>query len=124
MRDLKKPKQKNKKVRRNRRKEEKKSRNLRKLLQRTLYAGVTIFSGALLVVGGFFMVQLLMASDLFRVEQVAVRGNDRLTEEQIVVLSDIQIGVNTFNLDLDLIGRKIEENPWVKETWVQRIFPR
>ena len=124
MRDLKKPKQKNKKVRRNRRKEEKKSRNLRKLLQRTLYAGVTIFSGALLVVGGFFMVQLLMASDLFRVEQVAVRGNDRLTEEQIVALSDIQIGVNTFNLDLDLIGRKIEENPWVKETWVQRIFPR
>ncbi len=124
MRDLKKPKQKNKKVRRNRRKEEKKSRNLRKLLQRTLYAGVTIFSGALLVVGGFFMVQLLMASDLFRVEQVAVRGNDRLTEEQIVVLSDIQIGVNTFNLDLDLIGRKIEENPWVEEAWVQRIFPR
>jgi len=85
---------------------------------------VTLFSGALLLVGGFFVTQLLLASDLFRVEQVVVKGNSRLKGEQVVALSDIEIGINTFTLDLGLIGRKIEENPWVDTTRVRRIFPR
>ena len=78
----------------------------------------------MLLIGGFFVTQLLLASDLFRVEQIVVQGNSRLTEQQIAALSDIQIGINTFSLDLGLIGRKIEENPWVQQADVRRIFPR
>jgi len=55
---------------------------------------------------------------------VTVQGHDRLTAQQVVALSDVEIGVNTFNLDLGLIGRKIEENSWVHQAQVQRIFPR
>ncbi len=124
MRDLKKNQKKNKKVRQNRLKKKKKPLNWRKLLHRTLRIGVATFSAVLIVVGGFFVTQLLLASDLFRVEQVTVQGNSRLKENQVVALSDIQIGINTFNLDLGLIGRKIEENPWVESAHVQRIFPR
>lgn len=124
MRDLKKNQKKSKKVRQNRRKQQKKPINWRKLLHRSLRIGVTVFSAALLLVGGFFVTQLLLASDLFRVNQVVVQGNFRLSEQQAAALSDIQIGVNTFTLDLGLIGRKIEENPWVQQAQVQRIFPR
>jgi len=124
MRDLKKNQKTNKKVRQNRLKQKKKPLNWRKLLHRTLRVGVATFSAVLIVVGGFFVTQLLLASDLFRVEQVTVQGNSRLKENQVVALSDIQIGINTFNLDLGLIGRKIEENPWVESAHVQRIFPR
>ncbi|RLB75774.1 MAG: cell division protein FtsQ [Deltaproteobacteria bacterium] len=124
MRDLKKNQKTTKRVRGNRLKQQKKPLDWRKLLNRTLRVGVTLFSAVLLVVGGFFVTQLLLASDLFRVEQVEVQGNGRLSKGQVVALSDIETGINTFNLDIGLIGRKIEENPWVESARVQRIFPR
>ncbi|WP_029917444.1 cell division protein FtsQ/DivIB [Pelobacter seleniigenes] len=124
MRDLKSHQQKTRKVRRNRRKQERKPLEVRKFLHRALRVGVALFSAALVVVGGFFLVQLLMASDMFRIDTIDVTGNTRLTREQIVLLSDIEPGVNTFSLDLGMIGHKIEENPWVKQARVQRIFPR
>lgn len=124
MRDLKKTNQKTKKVRRNRRKQEKKSVDLRKLLRRFLRVSVAVFSTTMIIIGGFFVVQLLMASDLFKIDQISVQGNSRLDPDSIVALSDIQEGVNTFSLDLGLIGRKIEENPWIEKARVERIFPR
>ncbi|MFK5925520.1 MAG: FtsQ-type POTRA domain-containing protein [Desulfuromusa sp.] len=124
MRDLKKKQKKSKKIRQNRRNKQRRPLNWRKLLHRTLRIGVTVFSAALFIIGGFFVTQLLLVSDLFRVDQITVQGNGRLTEQQVEALSDIEIGINTFNLDLGLIGHKIEENPWVQEAQVQRIFPR
>ncbi|MCK5826128.1 MAG: cell division protein FtsQ/DivIB [Desulfuromusa sp.] len=124
MRDLKQTLKTTKRVQLNRRKQKKKPLAWRKLLHRTLRVGVTIFSAVLLLVGGFFVTQLLLASDLFRVDNVVVQGSSHLKKQQVVALSDIEMGVNTFNLDLGLIGRKIEENPWVDDARVQRIFPR
>lgn len=126
MRDLKRQlNSKNKrKPRRNRKHQEKKPLNLRKLLHRGLRVGVVSFSCVLLVVGSFLAVQLLLASDLFRIEQVQVQGGQHLNEQQVVALSDLEPGINTFSLDLDLIGRKVAENPWVRDAHVQRVFPR
>lgn len=113
-----------KKIRSNRRKKQKKPLNLRYLLHRCLRVGVALFSVVLLVAGGFFLMQLLLASGQFRIDTIRVEGNKRLCEETLVALSDVQPGMSIFSLDLDLIGRKITENPWVKEARVQRIFPR
>lgn len=124
MRDLKRHNQKSKKVRGNRPKKQRKKVNYRAVFHRALKIGVTLFSAVLIVAGGFFFVQFMIASDLFRINQVEVAGNTRLSKDQIVALSDIEYGVNTFNLDLDMIGHKIEENPWIEEARVQRIFPR
>ncbi len=124
MRDLKRPQNKSTKVRQNRRKTEKQPLKLRKLLHRILRISVASCSGALLLVGGFFAIQLLMVSDLFRVDSILTKGGQQLSEVQIVALSDIRQGVNTFDLDLDLIGRKIAENPWIKTARVERIFPQ
>ena len=124
MRDLKRQQKAKSKVRKNRAKEQKQPLKLRKLLHRALRVGVASFSGALIVAGGFFVVQLLMASDVFRIDQIAVNGGRHLSQEQLIALSDIQPGQNTFELDLSLIGRKIEENSWIGEARVERIFPR
>ena len=123
MRDLKR-KNVNKKLRSNRRKKQRKPINLRHLLRRCLRVGVGLFSVALVIAGGFFLVQLLMASDQFRIDKIRVEGNQRLCEQTLVALSDVQSGMLTFSLDLNLIGRKIADNPWVKEARVERIFPR
>ncbi len=113
-----------KKIRNNRRKKQKMPLDLRYLLHRCLRVGVAIFSVTLVVAGSFFLVQLLLASDQFRIDTIRVEGNKRLSEQTLVALSDVQPGMSTFSLDLDLIGRKIAENPWVKDARIQRIFPR
>ena len=122
--DMKQPKQGQKKLRQNRSKGQKQPLNLRKLLHRALRIGVFGFSALLLVIGSTLLVQLLLASDLFRVETIKVQGNSQMGREEIVGLSDIQTGTMTFDLDLHLIGRKIAENPWVREARVSRIFPK
>ena len=113
-----------KKLRQNRRKGKKQPLDLRKLLHRALRVGVFGFSLVLLVVGGTLLVQVLLASDLFRVESIEVAGNTQMAVEDIIGLSDIKRGDMTFDLDLHLIGRKIAENPWVREAQVARIFPK
>lgn len=124
MRDMKQLKKGQKKLRQNRRKGQKKPLNLRKVLHRALRIGVFSFSALLLVVGCTLLVQLLLASELFRVEAIQVEGNTHMNRDQIVGLSDIKAGDMTFDLDLNLIGRKIAENPWVREAQVSRIFPK
>ena len=123
MRDLKR-KNVNKKLRSNRRKKQRKPINLRHLLRRCLRVGVGLFSVALVITGSFFLVQLLMASDQFRIDTIRVEGNQRLCEQTLIALSDVRPGMSTFRLDVDLIGRKIAENPWIKEARIKRIFPR
>ena len=127
MRDLKRQQSKTARVRQNRRKKQKQQKqplHLRKLLHRLLRISVLLGSAALLVTGGFFAVKMLQTSELFRVERISTSGGHHLTPEQIIALSDIRPGVNSFHLDLDLIGRKIAENPWVRTARVERIFPR
>ncbi len=98
--------------------------NLRKLLHRSLRVAVLGFTGTLVVVGLGLLLQLLVASDLFRIDQVRILGGSQLSQAKILALSDIQIGISTFALDLELIGGKIEENPWVRSAQAERIFPR
>ncbi len=120
MRDLKAPK--TGKVKGNRRK--KQPRDWQKFFHRGLRALVGVVSLALIVGGGGLMAQLLFDSSYFKIDEVRVEKQVRVSEEEIVALSDITMGSNIFELDLERIGRKIEENPWIYSAQVQRLFPK
>lgn len=124
MHDLKNKPKSGAKRRTNRRKQQRRKLDWRRLLHRALRVSVTLFSLSLVIVSSFLVVQLLMVSDLFKLDEVVVGGSQRLATEQVVALSNIRTGTNTFSLDLKLIGHKIEENPWVEKASVRRIFPR
>ena len=124
MHDLKNKPKSGAKRRTNRRKQQRRKLDWRRLLHRALRVSVTLFSLSLVIVSSFLVVQLLMVSDLFKLDEVVVGGSKRLATEQVVALSNIRTGTNTFSLDLKLIGQKIEENPWVEKASVRRIFPR
>ncbi len=114
-------------VKGNRLKREKQPRDWRKLLHRLL--GISLLFGklvlALLLVGGALLAgRTVFHSGYFAIDKVQVENLHRLQEDEVVGLSDIRIGGNIFDLDLEAIGRKIAENPWVAEAEVQRVFPR
>ncbi|WP_305041627.1 cell division protein FtsQ/DivIB [Geoalkalibacter sp.] len=103
---------------------ERQPRDWKVLLQKTLRCAVALVSTALIVGGGVIAAHMLVASDYFRIEAVRVENAARVTVEEVVGLSDIQIGSSIFDLNLDMIGRRIEENPWIATARIDRVFPR
>jgi len=107
----------------NRFKKQKRPWAWRHQLGRMLRITVFLFGATLLTCGGVVTVRVLLASDFFSVAVVRIENQQRLEQEEIRALSDIHKGDNIFDLDLDTIGRKIEENPWVASARVERVFP-
>ncbi len=77
-----------------------------------------------LFLASFFVCQhWAYQSDLFRVCQVLVKGCDRVTEEEILQLSDVTAQDNLLSLDLKSIATSIEAHPWVHTVEVKRKLP-
>jgi len=115
------------KVKGNRRKRQKQVRDWRQIFQHALAIGLLLGKCVLvlLLVGGAFLAgRTIFHSGYFGVGSIRVENLNRLSEDEVVGLSDIHPGVNIFDLDLEAIGRKIAENPWVATAEVRRVFPR
>ena len=108
----------------NRLKKGKTPRNWKGIFHRGLR--LVLFTGSTLLIlsGGFLAVRMLFESGYFGVENIRIMNLKRLNSEEIVAESDIRGGDNIFKLDLEMIGKKIEENPWVARADIERIFPR
>ncbi len=112
-----------KSVRRNRRKKQKQPLPWKQLLARLFRVSVFCSIVTLLLFGAVVGGRLLLGSGYFEVTTMRVENNLRLLSDEVLALSDIEQGSNIFDLDLDMIGRKIEENPWVASARVERVFP-
>lgn len=119
MRSLKQPRS----VGRNRLKKQKKPLPWKQLLSRLFRVTVFCGSAAFLLFGAVLIGRLMLVSGFFAVTSVRVENSQRLKQDEVLALSDIEKGSNIFDLDLDMIGGKIEENPWVASARVERVFP-
>ena len=108
----------------NRRKREQAPVDWRRLFHRLLRVSVFTGSAVLLAGGALLLSRLVFESDYFHIETVSAENLQRVSREEILALSDVRPGSNIFDLDLQLIGRKLEENPWVASARVERVFPR
>lgn len=121
MHDLKSHKQ--KKIKSNRRKQEEQPRDWKKIFHCMLRIGIASGSGFLLASGALLTGQVLLESGYFGVEQIRVEQHVKVSEGDILDASDIEIGDSLFDLELHMIGRKIEEHPWINKAEVERAFP-
>jgi len=112
-----------KKVKLNKRKREKEPRDWRKLCLRVLRVSLFAGSATLVAAGALLGLQMLRESDYFTVRNVRVIAQSRVSEAEIVGTADVRVGANIFDLDLNLIGRKIEEHPWIARAEVVRSLP-
>lgn len=78
----------------------------------------TILLGALIAAFIFFMM-----SPLFNVAEVRVTGNNAISEDTIISLSEITIGENIYKTSKNKIIQKIKQNAYIDRVEVKRILP-
>lgn len=110
-------------IKTNRRKQKKEPRDWKKLFHCLLRFSIACGSGFLLVSGALLTAQMLLESGYFGVEMIRVEHQVRVSEGDILDASDIKQGDSMFDLELHMIGRKIEEHPWIARADVERSFP-
>lgn len=64
-----------------------------------------------------------MLSPIFNVKQIDVEGIQKLSKEEIINLSQIQLNENTFKLKMSEIASKIENNTYVESVYINRELP-
>lgn len=75
---------------------------------------------SLIIIG---IIICIMLSPLFNIKKIEVKNNNKISYEQIVSLSSIQINDNTFKYSKSDIKNKIKENAYIEEVKVKRLLP-
>ena len=91
----------------------------------TLATGLTKI---ILLIACFYVVFLsyrfVTHSPYFNVDEVAMVGNKRISNEALNTWIGPIVGGNIFQLNLDEISQKLTEHPWVKSASARRVFPQ
>jgi cell division septal protein FtsQ len=83
---------------------------------------ILIFYLALGFLGWNFF-SFIFSSNFCNIEEVIIKGNDYLSEDEIFSKSQIKLGENIFKLDLKKSIDFLEQEPWIKEVEIKRIIP-
>ncbi|MFQ5683664.1 MAG: cell division protein FtsQ/DivIB [Candidatus Binatia bacterium] len=60
----------------------------------------------------------------FSVQEIQVRGGDKLKGSEIVAMAGLSHGMNIWTIDPKIIEKTVRKHPWVKRVLVRREFPR
>lgn len=89
-----------------------KNRKIKKLISWTIlfaiFAGIAVF---------------LSTSEMFKICNIEITGNNQISQETLLLLSGIQQGQNVFLTNTAKVENKITQNPYIKEVHVKRMLP-
>lgn len=101
-----------------------KKRDWKELFSKLLRSVLIIVCGALVISGAGLLMKMISSSEHFLIDSIIVEGNQRLSDQVVIDLSDIRQGVRTFDLDLEVIGQNLAKNDWIERAEVERKLPR
>ena len=96
-------------------KQEVKRKNTKKKIKIMKYTFLSISIIALIV--------SIMASPLFNIKEIMVEGNEKITKDEIISLSQIIIDENTYKISKTKVEKRILENPYIKSVEIKRVLP-
>lgn len=101
------------------RKEQREKRQRRQYLKYLVRIAAVIALVLAIVFGSIFIYR----SDLFHVNNVQVNGSSHLTSQEITSIAAVSDDSTLLRLDAKGIKERLEDNPWVQEASVHRVFP-
>lgn len=66
---------------------------------------------------------ILASSEIFNTKEISVSGIDKLSKNEIISFSKINIGDNIFKINIGKTEELIKENSYVENVWLQRKLP-
>jgi len=72
----------------------------------------------------FLSYKFVNHSPYFNIDEVAMVGNKRVSNEALNTWIGPIVGRNIFQLNLDEISQKLTEHPWVQSVSARRVFPQ
>ncbi len=76
-----------------------------------------------LVVGGYQAVARLLVAPFLVVDHIIVRGNDQLSESEVLALVSGLLGENILTVDLETHRQHLMASPWLRDGTLRRILP-
>ncbi len=73
----------------------------------------------ILIGGGIYF----LLSPFFNVTEINVKGNERITKEEIISLSSIKLNENTFKIQGNKVQQNIKQNAYIENVIVRRKLP-
>ncbi len=103
----------------------------RRLLRRLLPAAATVLAVAVIVAASYvggprgwrWLSEKVIASPVFRLEAVLVRGNRNVSEEEAVRIAGVTMGESILAMDLANLRRRLLAYPLVRSASVRRRLP-
>lgn len=97
-----------------------------------LRAAVALLSSILVLLLGWhhvirvadYLHNSLFAHSYFSVQEIKVRGGEKVGGSEIVAIAGLSRGMNIWKIDPVMIAQKVGKHPWVKRVSVRREFPR
>ena len=97
------------------------------LQKRRLYFCFLIASGlsavGLMLLFFVFLYRWILFHPIWRLREIDIQGNSRISYEEVLQLTNIQLGQSSIGLHLADIQRVLEKQPWIQYVVVRRIFP-
>jgi cell division protein FtsQ len=81
-------------------------------------AGVALLSGIV-----FGACRVIDSTTFFRLRNIEVSSSKRLTREEILALTGVEIGQDMARMNLKHMGEQLAQNPWVETVRIHRFFP-
>ena len=72
---------------------------------------------------GWNFFAFIFSSNFCNIEDVIIKGNDCLSEDEILSRSKVKLGENIFKLDLKKSKDSLIQEPWIKEIEIKRVIP-
>jgi cell division septal protein FtsQ len=94
---------------------------------RTFLFRVSIVSLVLVSLAGatflfFSLYFFLRGASFLRVKEVRIEGNNRISTEKILAITELD-DENLLSLDIKALSRRLAQHPWIEKSMIKRVFP-
>lgn len=69
------------------------------------------------------LIVVTMFSPLFNIKSIVVTGNNKITQNEIISLSQVQLEENTYKINKYKVKQKIKENAYIEDVTIKRKLP-
>jgi len=93
------------------------------LVKKAFRIAVQLLLLSLLLFAGHSVYDYLLEDPYFCVKEVEIKGCQKIPQEYLLGLAQIEGMPNLFTIALGEISKRLESHPWIEEVTVRKVFP-